>query len=196
VQDDDEGSVRSARHRREATIAARYTPCVDARSVVRLPVRVDLAWVALVALLLAGLTALVVPLWLDVAVPVWVKGAVGAMWLGAVGLTLGVALPLRYELEPEGLTVRAGLLTLRLAYRDIVRVDRLVSPLTAPAWSPIRLRVYLDGGGWVEVAPRDREALLAELAARAPHLRATTRGLVDGARARRATSRSRRGERP
>jgi hypothetical protein len=173
--------------------------------VVRLPVRVDVVWVAVVVLLLGGLTALVVPLWLDAAVPLWVKGAVGAMWLGVVGLTLGVALPLRYELEPQGLTVRAGILTLRLAYRDIVRADRLVSPLTAPAWSPFRVRVYLDGGGWVEVAPRDRDGLIAELAARAPHLRPTNRGLVDPDRARRAPSRAggprrtptaRRGRRP
>jgi hypothetical protein len=46
--------------------------------------------------------------------------------------------------------------------------------------------VGLDGGGWVEVAPRDREGLLAELAERCRHLRATPRGLADPRRTRRA----------
>jgi hypothetical protein len=165
-----------------------------ASDAVRLPARVD-AWVVLVvALALLLVTAIVAPLLLDPRVAAAVKVAVGFMWFGAVGLTLGMAVPVRYLLEPEGLTVRAGFLTLRLAYRDIVRVDKVISPLSGPAWSLVRLRVGLDGGGWVEVAPRDREALLAELAARCRHLRRTPRGLADPKRGRpaRAGERGRR----
>jgi hypothetical protein len=168
---------------------------MDPPDVVRVPARVD-AWVVLlVALALALVAAIVTPLLLDPTVAIGVKVAVGAMGLGAVGLTLGMAVPVRYRLEREGLTVRAGFLTLRLAYRDIVRVDRVISPLSGPAWSLVRVRVGLDGGGWVEVAPRDREALVAELAARCRHLRATPRGLADPRRARRAPEAPARGRR-
>jgi len=162
---------------------------MEAPHVVRVPARVDVWVVAVVVAALSLLTAVVTPLLLDAGVAVAVKLGVGAMWLGAVGLSLGMAMPVRYLLEPQGLTVRAGFLTLRLAYRDIVRVDRTISPLSGPAWSLVRLRVALDGGGWVEVAPRDRDALLAELAVRAPHLRVQGRGLIDPQRARRKAGR-------
>lgn len=166
---------------------------MNASGAVRVPARVD-GWVVLVvALALLAVTAIVAPLLLDPAVAPAVRVGVGVMWLGAVGLTLGMAVPVRYLLEREGLTVRAGFLTLRLAYRDIVRVDRVISPLSGPAWSLVRVRVGLDGGGWVEVAPRDREGLLAELATRCRHLRATPRGLADPRRARRVPAASERG---
>jgi hypothetical protein len=162
---------------------------MNAHDAVRVPARVDAWVVGVVALALLGVSAIVTPLLLDPDVAPVVKVAVGVMWLGAVGLTLGMAVPVRYLLEPQGLTVRAGFLTLRLAYRDIVRVDRVISPLSGPAWSLVRLRVALAGGGWVEVAPRDREGLLAELAARCRHLRTTPRGLADPKRARTAAAR-------
>ena len=150
----------------------------------RVPARVDLWVVVVVLLALLLITFIVAPLLLDSRVVVAVKMVVGAFYLGAVGLSLGVAVPVRYTLAREGLTVRAGLLTLRFAYRDIVRVDRVISPLSGPAWSLVRARVALDGGGWIEVAPRDREGFLAELARRAPHLTVAPRGLADSQRVR------------
>jgi hypothetical protein len=156
---------------------------------VLVPARVDVLFVAAVLAAMGLLVALVAPLLLDPDVAVAVKLAVGAMGVGALALTFGMALPVRYLLEPEGFTVRAGFLTLRLAYRDIVRATPLLSPLTGPSWSLVRVRVALDAGGWVEVAPRDREAFLAELAARAPHLEPHGRGLVDPRRARRKAGR-------
>jgi hypothetical protein len=156
---------------------------------VPVPVRVDVLFVAVVLAAMGVLVALVVPLLRDPDVALAVKLGVGAMGFGALALTLGMALPVRYLLEPEGFTVRAGFLTLRLAYRDIVRATPLLSPLTGPSWSLVRVRVALDAGGWVEVAPRDREAFLAELAARAPHLRPHGRGLIDPQRARRKAGR-------
>ncbi len=157
---------------------------------VNVPARVDLWLVAVVVVALVGLGLIVGPLLLDPDVTPLVKGVVGAMGLGALALTLGVSVPVGYRLEPQGFTVRAGLLTLRLAYRDIVRAQPVLSPLSGPAWSLVRVRVALDGGGWVEVAPRDRDAFLAELAARAPHLEPYGRGLIDPRRAaRRAVGR-------
>jgi len=133
---------------------------------VRVPARVDPWVVVLVTVALAAVTAILLPLF-----------------------------PVRYRLEAPGFTVRAGLLTLRFAYRDIVRADRVISPLSGPAWSLVRVRLALDGGGWIEVAPRDREAFLRELAARAPHLRPSPRGLADPERVRVAPAARARGVR-
>ncbi|MFU8889132.1 MAG: PH domain-containing protein [Trueperaceae bacterium] len=151
---------------------------------VRVPARVDPWVVAIVSLALVVVTVILLPLFLDPQVAALAKAGIAVMWFGTVGLTLGMSLPVRYRFEGPGFTVRAGLLTLRFAYRDIVRADRVVSPLSGPAWSLVRVRLALDGGGWIEVAPRDREAFLADLAARAPHLRATARGLADPERVR------------
>lgn len=145
----------------------------------RVAARVDVLYVAAVIAVFAVFGALVGILVADPNVPWGAKVAVAAMALVGAGLTLGSALPVRYVLEPEGLTVRAGFLTLRLAYRDIVRAVPLVSPLTGPSWSLVRVRVALDGGGWIEIAPRDRDGFMAALAGRAPHLRAHGRALVD-----------------
>jgi hypothetical protein len=162
---------------------------------VRVPARVDLWVVAIVVVALAAVTAILLPLFLDAQVAPLAKAGIAVMWFGAVGLTLGMALPVRYRLEGPGFTVRAGLLTLRFAYRDIVRADRVISPLSGPAWSLVRVRLALDGGGWIEVAPRDREGFLRELAARAPHLRSSPRGLVDPERVRVAPAAKTRGGR-
>jgi hypothetical protein len=153
------------------------------------PARVDAWYVIVVALALAGLATLVAPLLLDPDVAVGARLAVAAMGVAALALSLGTSVPVRYLLEPEGLTVRAGFLTLRLAYRDVVRATPVLSPLAGPSWSLVRVRVALAEGGWIEVAPRDRAALLAELAARAPHLQPHGRGLLDPARARRKAGR-------
>lgn len=145
----------------------------------RIGARVDLWVVAVVLLALLAITFIVAPLLLDPRVVLGAKLFVGAFYFGAIALTLGMSVPVAYTLEGEGLRVRAGLLLLRFAYRDIVRVDRVISPLSGPAWSLVRARVALDGGGWIEVAPRDRDAFLAALQARAPHLKTAPRGLAD-----------------
>jgi hypothetical protein len=170
-------------HPREATTVPGGR-LVQMDAAVRVPARVDLWVVAIVVVALAAVTAILLPLFLDAQVAPLAKAGIAVMWFGAVGLTLGMSLPVRYRLEGPGFTVRAGLLTLRFAYRDIVRADRVISPLSGPAWSLVRVRLALDGGGWIEVAPRDREGFLRELAARAPHLRSSPRGLADPERVR------------
>ena len=148
------------------------------------PARIDLWVVVMVVMGLALLTLIVVPLLIDPRVAFAAKALVGGFGAGALLLTLGMAVPVRYTLEPAGLTVRAGLLKLRFAYPDIVRADRVISPLSGPAWSLVRVRVALAGGGWIEIAPRDREGFLSELARRAPQLTAAPRGLSDPHRVR------------
>ncbi len=146
---------------------------------VSVPARVDVWLIVLLTLAVAGLVALTLPLLRMDDVPLWTKVLLPTLALGTVLVSLVVTVPVRYLLEPEGLTVRSGFLTLRLAYRDLIRVDRVIGLLAAPAWSLVRLRVALAAGGAIEVAPRDREALLAELGRRAPQLQPGGRGLID-----------------
>lgn len=160
---------------------------MTSRPAERIPARVDVLYVAAVVAVLGGFGTLVTFLVLDPGVPWWAKALVTAMALVGAGLTLAASLPVRYVFEPEGLTVRAGFLSLRLAFRDIVRAVPVLSPLSGPAWSLVRVRVALAGGGWVEIAPRDRAGFLAALAIRAPHLRPHGRALVDPKRGGRRT---------
>lgn len=143
------------------------------------PVRVDWWLVVVLTVAVAGLIALVLPVLQIDDLPLWTKVLLPSLAIGTVVVSLLVTVPVRYLLEPEGLTVRTGFLTLRLAYRDMVRAERVIGVLAAPAWSLVRLRVALAGGGAIEVAPRDREALLAELGRRAPQLKPGGRGLID-----------------
>ncbi|HOX46109.1 MAG TPA: PH domain-containing protein [Myxococcota bacterium] len=103
----------------------------------------------------------------------------GARWTGGFGLLVCAAVllltwPVRYEITPEELRVRAGLVRWRLPLAWI-RAARLSSnPLSAPAWSLRRLRLDYrrpDGReGFQLLSPRDREAFLRELAAADPGL--------------------------
>ena len=144
-----------------------------------IPARVD-AWLAVGAVIAAlGVIALITPLLLDPGVALAVRVLVAVLAVGFIGATLAVTVPVRYAFEGGGVLVRAGLLTIRLAYPDIVVAAKLVSPLSNAAWSWVKVRLVLRQGGMIEIAPRDREAFLAELARRAPHLREHARGLRD-----------------
>lgn len=144
-----------------------------------IPARVD-AWLVLaLALAFALLVAVIAPLLLADTVRSGVKLLVGGLAAGTILASLAVTVPVRYAFEWGGVFVRAGLLKLRLAYPDIVLAEKLVSPLSGAAWSWVKVRLVLRQGGMVEIAPRDREAFLSELARRAPHLRESPRGLRD-----------------
>lgn len=152
---------------------------------VPIPARVD-AWLIL-ALVLAVLAvaALITPLLADPDVALGIRVLVATLAFGTFAAGLAVSVPVRYAFEWGGVLVRAGLLTIRLAYPDIVVASKLVSPLSGAAWSWVKVRLVLRQGGMIEIAPRDREAFLAELARRAPHLREHPRGLRDPAFVRR-----------
>jgi hypothetical protein len=144
-----------------------------------IPARVDAWLVVALVLVLTVMAAVIAPLLAAAGVPLGVKLLVGGLGLGTVLASLAVTVPVRYAFEGGGVFVRAGLLRLRLAYPDIMAAEKLVSPLSGAAWSWVKVRLVLRQGGMVEIAPRDREAFLAELAARAPHLQASPRGLRD-----------------
>jgi hypothetical protein len=103
----------------------------------------------------------------------------GPRWIGGFGLLISVAVllvtwPVRYEITPVELRVRAGVFRWRIPLTWI-RAGRLsANPLSAPAWSLRRLRLDYrrpDGReGFQLLSPRDREAFLRELAAADPAL--------------------------
>ena len=154
------------------------TPGPDAAGVA-VPARVDAWLLAALALATLGMLFVVMPLLTSDTVPLAVRLLVGGLGIGTVAAGLAVTVPVRYVFEGGGVYVRAGLITMRLAYPDIAVASKVLSPLSGAAWSWVKVRLVLRQGGMVEIAPRDREAFLAELARRAPHLRPHARGLRD-----------------
>ena len=146
---------------------------------VAVPIRVDAWLLAALALATLGMLAVVWPLLTSDTVALGVRLLVGGLGIGTIAAGLSVTVPVRYVFEGGGVYVRAGLVTMRLAYPDIAVASKLVSPLSGAAWSWVKVRLVLRQGGMVEIAPRDREAFLRELARRAPHLRPHARGRRD-----------------
>lgn len=146
------------------------------------PIRVDAWLVGGVVLLMGLLVAAVVPLILAPDVADTIKLLVAVLAFGTVALTFGLTVPVAYAFEDGGVFVRAGLLRMRLAYRDIALAQKVVSPLSSAAWSMVKVRLVLHQGGLIEIAPRDRDAFLEELARRAPHLEPGPQGLRDPSR--------------
>lgn len=147
----------------------------------RIPARVDVWLVVLAVVAVLAVAAIITPLLRDPDVPGAIRALVGLLALGFVGASLAVTVPVRYAFEWGGVFVGAGFLRIRLAYPDIVVAAKVTSPLSNAAWSWVKVRLVLRQGGAIEIAPRDREAFLAELSRRAPHLREHPRGLRDPA---------------
>jgi len=146
---------------------------------VAVPARVDAWLLGALALATLGMLALVLPLLTNDTVSPAVRLLVGGLGIGTLVAGLAATVPVRYVFEGGGVYVRAGLITMRLAYPDIAVAAKVVSPLSGAAWSWVKVRLVLRQGGMVEIAPRDREAFLVELARRAPHLQPNARGLRD-----------------
>ncbi len=109
----------------------------------------------------------------------------GAPWLAALAPVAliaaiygGLLFPLYYELGDRGLTIRFGLMRAHVPYPDIRAVRRTRNPLSSPALSLDRLHVDAGSRLGPNISPRDREAFIAALAARAPHLRRDGEGLI------------------
>jgi hypothetical protein len=143
-----------------------------------IPARIDALLVIGTGVVIVGFGALVTPLLLDAAVPWFVRGGIGLFAFGTVAVTLGISVPVGYAFEEHGIAVRAGVLRLRFAYRDLSRCVRVLSPLSGPSWSWVRVRLVMTAGGWIEIAPRDREAFVAELLRRAPHVQVDPRAVT------------------
>lgn len=111
-----------------------------------------------------------------------VDAAVG--WLtvvGVIALYVGLVWPIAYELHPEALVIRFGLVRSRIRYDRIRGVRPTRSFLASPAMSVHRLAIDLGGSVPPSISPADRDGFLADLAARAPHLRREGESLVSRA---------------
>ena len=64
-----------------------------------------------------------------------------AILIGAFGLVALLSLPTCYELHPDALVVRSGILTYRVLYASIRSVTPSQSPVSGPAWSLDRFRI-------------------------------------------------------
>ncbi|GIV58315.1 MAG: hypothetical protein KatS3mg042_1228 [Rhodothermaceae bacterium] len=99
-------------------------------------------------------------------------------WVGAGALvlllaTLLLVFPCRYHLTDTLLLVRCGVLRYRIPLDTIERIRPTRNPLASAALSLDRLQIDYRKGTFsrtVLISPRDREAFLRDLAARAPGL--------------------------
>lgn len=89
----------------------------------------------------------------------WVAGPV-------LLILLLCAYPQSYETTEQGLVVRDALTRRLIPYEQIT----WAGPLAPNVLRPGRLRLQYGLGSELDLAPADREGLLADLAARAPHL--------------------------
>jgi hypothetical protein len=109
------------------------------------------------------------------------SGAALVGWLtvaGVIALYVGVVWPIVYELDAEALVIRFGLVRSRIHYDRIRGVRPTRSFLASPALSVHRLAIDTGGAIPPTISPADREAFLADLAGRVPHLRREGDSLV------------------
>lgn len=91
--------------------------------------------------------------------------------LGLPLLAFGTGLPLwllattRYAIGAQDLLILSGPATWRVPLREIRKVSRSRSLLSAPALSLDRLRIDYGPGRWCLVSPADREGFLRALRA-------------------------------
>lgn len=126
------------------------------------PSRVD-SWVGIVLLLVpAGLLLEAIVL--------------RSLFVGAVAACVPlvyvlVVFPTNYELSPDALTIRSGVIRTVIPYQEIHRVRASRSWLSAPALSLDRLEIAYGSSRTTLVSPRDRAAFLRDLSARVPGLK-------------------------
>jgi membrane protein YdbS with pleckstrin-like domain len=96
------------------------------------------------------------------------QGALAAFAIGAFSLTmvLALAVPCRYTLETDHLSIRCGFIRKRIPYAQINRIEPSSSPLSAPALSLRRVKIGY-GRSFQLVSPRERDRFMEELAKRA-----------------------------
>jgi hypothetical protein len=129
----------------------------------------------IVGVLTVSLVAMVVAfvaVWADPATGPRERWTLVAFHSALAALFAGLVVPTRYELDLDGLRVRAGLARYRVAWTDVVRLEvtwSLLSSTTA-AWTMRRVRLVTERGRVLEVGPRDRLGFVAEVLARAPQL--------------------------
>lgn len=85
-------------------------------------------------------------------------------------LVLMLAVPTRYELHPDQLVIRSGLIRYRIPYPAVRGVEPTRNPRSAPAWSLDRLQVKRLSG-YALISPKDKDGFLRALLERTPHLK-------------------------
>lgn len=97
----------------------------------------------------------------------------GGLYVIGTGVLVGaiialLSIPCRYTLGDCILTIRCGLWREDIPLRQIRRVTKSRSVLSAPALSLQRVRITHAEGTCI-ISPRDRDAFMAELISRLPH---------------------------
>lgn len=103
--------------------------------------------------------------------------------IAGYGLLLAaIALPLRYVVDPDSLTVRYGVLRQHIPWDRVIGMTPSSNPLSSPALSLRRLEVAYrkpDGAAaTLLISPRDRAAFVADCAAASKRHRAEGETLV------------------
>lgn len=96
------------------------------------------------------------------------------IWLVAASVFVVYGLfvfPTNYELGPDALIVRSGLIRRSIPYHEIRQVRASRSPLSSPALSMDRLAIACGSSRTILISPRDRAAFLRDLSTRIPDLR-------------------------
>ena len=104
------------------------------------------------------------------------KGAAGfvfLIWVVVVGFILLLTYPMYYEITPEILLVRSGLIRIQVPLNSIQQVFPERYWRSSPAWSLDRLRIeYRNrwGATFIHISPEDKFRFMHDLAAYADGL--------------------------
>jgi membrane protein YdbS with pleckstrin-like domain len=97
---------------------------------------------------------------------VWLPLSIAAMMIVIICI---VAVPTRYEVTPDRLVIRSGLLYWEVPLAEIESVTPTSNPLSSPAWSLERLEVkWMRAGSTrsIIISPQRAEEFLREVADR------------------------------
>ena len=90
-----------------------------------------------------------------------------AIGIAAALLVFLCAIPCKYTLGEEALTIQSGILKYKLGYDIITGAVKSCNPLSAPAWSLKRVKIRITKGfGFTLVSPKDRDAFIKDLLSR------------------------------
>jgi hypothetical protein len=101
-------------------------------------------------------------------------------WIAALPLLilLSCCVPQSYETTSTGLLIRAGLVRRHIPYRDITFIGPGSDGRYNLGLSFQQVKIHYGRGSELAIAPADLPAFLADMQARAPHLRRYGRNLV------------------
>ena len=112
--------------------------------------------------------------WIVLVVLVGVLAPLASRTYWASGMIVGLvvlgALPQSYRTTPRGLLIRAGLTKRLVPYEAITFVGPALQGAQSVALSRDRVKVAWGPASELLIAPANREAFVADVAAHAPHL--------------------------